>query len=135
MKAPATTRKGKVPEWGEQTAWLVVSKSVLMGKTPGEIAVNLLPTGPKLRSIQCILKRFHDGMERLTGRDHKKRADTKLDGALRVRWGFFKYIYGFPPNSAGFTARNTVLYCIATWVLPATHTCVCSWCVFSFDPP
>jgi hypothetical protein len=88
MKAPATTRLGKVAEWGEQTAWNVVAKSSLMGKTPAEIAEDMLPFGPKLRSIQGILKRFNDGMARLTGRDRKKRSDSKLYGAQRDRLGF-----------------------------------------------
>ena len=70
-------------EWGEQIAWLVVMQHIILGYTVVEIAFNLLPNGPKERTIRDILKRYRDGVK-LTGRDRARRRDKRLSPQDRL---------------------------------------------------
>ena len=70
-------------EWGEQIAWLVVMQHIILGYTVAEIAFNLLPNGPKERTIRDILKRYRDGVK-LTDRDRARRRDKRLSPQDRL---------------------------------------------------
>ena len=66
-------------EWGDQMAWLVVLKHLVLDRPVKLIAVDLLPSGPKERTIHDILVRYRAGML-LTGRERRRRADRALTG-------------------------------------------------------
>lgn len=80
-------------EWGEQMAWLVVLQSVILGLSTVKIAHNLLPNGPKERTIRDILKRYNDGVQ-LVGRARAKRKDTILN--LRDRLLIMQMVHDDP---------------------------------------
>ena len=60
-------------------AWLVVLKHLVLDRPVKLIAVDLLPSGPKERTIHDILVRYRAGML-LTGRERRRRADRALTG-------------------------------------------------------
>jgi len=66
-------------DWGEQMIWLVVLKHVVLDRPVRLIALDLLPTGPKERTIRDITAQYRSGQQ-LTGRSKKHRSDKDLAG-------------------------------------------------------
>ena len=60
-------------------AWLVVLKHVVLDRPVKLIAMDLLPSGPKERTIRDILARYRAGRQ-LTGRQRRRRTDRALTG-------------------------------------------------------